>query len=179
MKCTPPRLVMLRTRGLSGPMFQQWNGSTCIKGVGNAYALGGPLSGPKAVYGITLSPTIIEVSFTQCVSITGPTGIEVQYDGGAWTQVTSVAETSPTVWSFVVPNIDPGDEVRWRYTGGSDTIVDCDEGEDIGDQEIPIQNSLVLAGDFILLETGGLDVILLEDDNGIDPIEGVQLENAT
>ena len=43
-RCPRPvhRLIMHRTNGLSGPMFQNIGGGTCVKGVGNFYGFTGP-----------------------------------------------------------------------------------------------------------------------------------------
>lgn len=178
-RCPRPvnRLVMLRTKGLEGPRFQN-TGSHCVKGQGNFFGIGGPGSGVSALFGTVLDASTIQATFSACVSISGVTGIEYQVDGGAWLACTGVAKVSDTVWNFdITPGtIDPGDVVRWRYLGGSDTVVDCEEAEDIGPQEIVVNNPLVLAGDFILLETGGTDIMLVEEDP--DGTEGVQTEEA-
>jgi len=155
-------LLMLRTRGRSGPMFQNIGNGVFAHSSGAAYSIGGPLSGAKAVRGVADSETSINIFFTQCVDITGTAGIQYSINGGAWTGVT-LPTGSGTTWSFTVGAIAAGDEVRWRYIAGSNTIVDCEESQDIGAQEIPILNPLVLQADVVLISTGGSDVLLLTD----------------
>ena len=179
-RCRGPvnRLIMHRTKGLSGPNFQHAGGGVCIKGAGNYWAPGMPGSGPQAVYGVVIDPTTIQIRFTQCVVVSAVLGVEYQINGGVWAQATAFLEISSTEWQFTTGNIDPGDVISWRYIGGSNSIVDCEESEDIGDQgPIPVQNPLVLPGDFILLETGGMSIFLTEDD--IDLSSGIEQEQAT
>ena len=179
-RCPRPvhRLIMHRLKLPSGPMFQN-TGNACVHSMGNFYGVGSPGSGVSALFGTVLDTSTIQVAFSACVSISGVTGVEYQVDGGAWVSCTGVTKVSDTVWNFdITPGtIDPGDDVRWRYLGGSDTIVDCAEAEDIGPQELVVNNPLVLAGDFILLETGGTDIMLVEEDP--DGTEGVQTEEAS
>lgn len=179
-RCPRPinRLVMMRTKGLSGATFQNVGAGVCVKGPGSYYGVGGPGSGPRATVGVVTTSTGVEITFSSCVNVSGLTGVEVQIEGGAWVQVTGETKMSDTVYQFVTPNIDPGDEVRWRYVGGSNTILDCDGADDIGDQEIPVQNSLALAGNFVLLSVGGKDVLLLSDDDQVGEDEAVLLSNA-
>ena len=97
MGCLPKqRLVMLRTPGIAGPLFQDV-GLACVKSVGNAYGVNGPLSGPKAIGGVVIDSGTIQVTFSQCVNISGPTGIEYSLDGGAWAEVVGVVKISDTV----------------------------------------------------------------------------------
>lgn len=168
---------MHRTKNRIGPFYQD-NGVRCVKPIGNFLAPGMPGSGPQAFAGLVTDATTIRVLFTLCVNVAGPTGIQYQIDGGTWTQVTSVAKINDTTYDFTVGAINPGEVVRWRYVGGSDTIVDCKDAADIGDQEIPVENPLVLAGDHILLETGGMSVLLLEDATA-DPDDSIALESAS
>ena len=164
---------MHRTKSLHGPYYQD-NGVRCIKSLGNFLAPGMPGSGPQALFGVVIDANTIRITFSQCVTISGTTGLEYNIDGGAWAPVTGSAG-SDTVWDFTTGVIDPGDIVRWRYAGGSDTIVDCDDSADIGAQEAPVDNPLVLTGDFILLELGGTSVLLLEDASQI-PDDAYALE---
>ena len=178
MNCRGPinRLVMLKKKGIGGPFYQRVAPGVCVAAPGSYYDVGGPGAGPRAIYGVVLSETSVEVRFTSCVAIGAVTGIELQIDGGAWEQVTGQAG-SGTVYTFTPATaIQAGDVVRWRYTGGSGSILDCEDSEDIGDQEIPVENPLVLAGDFVLLETGGSQVVLVEED--VDETNAVELEEA-
>lgn len=176
-RCPRPinRLVMLRTKGLEGPRFQN-TGSGCVKGQGNYYGVGGPGSGVTAVAGTAIDLSTIQIRFSLCASVVGVTGVEYQINGGAWTACTGALEVSDTLWNFdITPaTIDPGDAVRWRYLGGTNTIVDCEEAEDIGPQEVAVANPLVMAGDFVLLEVGGTEIALVEEDP--DGTEGVEVE---
>ena len=176
MICKGPvnRLLMMRTPGLVGPFWQN-TGKHCVRTQGAYFGPGGGGSGPRAVHGIVDTATSITVNFTQCVNITAATGIEYSIDGGAWAAVTSPTG-SGTTWSFTIGTVVAGEEVRWRYTAGSDTIVDCIDSEDIGNQQLTLSNTVPLLGDFIVLETGGADIILVEED--IAATDGVQKEEA-
>ena len=123
-----------------------------------------------------LSETSVEVRFTSCVTIGANTGIELQIDEGAWQAVTGRAGSGSTYTFVPATAIAAGDVVRWPYIGGSGSILDCEDSEDIGNQEIPVENPLVLAGDFVLLETGGSQVVLVEED--VDETNAVELEEA-
>jgi hypothetical protein len=170
-------IVMHRTKGVSGPFFQPLGGGMAVKGSGNYFGIGGPGSGPKPRFGQVLDGSTVEILFSQCVSISAATGIEVEVNG-AWAEVVAVSEFSETVWRFTpAVVIEPGDVVRWRYIGGSGTILGCDDSEDIGDQTVEVTNPLVLPGDYVLLEVGGVSVILLEDAS-VSPDDGLALENA-
>ena len=180
-RCPRPvnRLVMHRAKNLHGAFYQS-TGSVCVKGVGNFLAPGMPGSGPQAAAGSVYDANTIQVRFSQCVNVTATTGIEYQINGGTWTEVAGATEVTGTQWNFDVTPFEilPGHEVRWRYVGGGDSIVDCRDSEDIGTQEIPVGNSLVLAGNHILLETGGTNVILLED-GLVDPDDSIRTEDYT
>jgi hypothetical protein len=155
-------------------MFQN-TGSSCVHTMGNYFGVGSPGAGPKPVAGVVSDANTLRITFSQCVSISSNAGIEYRIDAGAWTQVASRTSVSDTVWNFGTVAISPGDDVRWRYTGGG-SIVDCENAENIGEQEIPVQNPLELQGDYILLETGGTDIVLVEED--IADTDGVQTEEA-
>lgn len=176
MICKGPvnRLLMMRTPGLVGPFWQN-TGKHCVRTQGAYFGPGGGGSGPRAVHGTVDTATSITINFTQCVNITAATGIEYSIDGGAWTAVTAPTG-STTTWSFTVGTVAGGDEVRWRYTAGSNTIVDCDGSQDIGGQQLTLNNTVPLIADFILLETGGADIILVEED--IADTDGIQTEEA-
>lgn len=177
-RCPRPvnRLITWRNKGLNGPLGQNIGNGRCLFNPGQYWS---PFAqGARAVHGVVLTSTGIEITFSACVSISGLTGIEVRIDGGAWTQVTGETQMSDTVYRFVTPNIDPGDVVRWRYIGGSGTIVDCDGGEDIGDQEIPVDNQLVLVGNFVLLSTGGMNIVVLSNGDTANTDDGVQTSDA-
>ena len=139
-----------------------------------------PCPGGYRPEGVVTDASTVTVTFQTCVSITGATGIEYRVNGGAWTEVAGVVEVSTTEYQFdVTPTaILAGDTVEWRYIGGSDTIQTCDTpAEDVGDLgPILVNNPLVLAGDFVLLETGGADIVLVEEDT--DGSAGVQTEEA-
>lgn len=105
---------------------------------GNAYAPGGPNSGPRAISAIALSSTGIEITFSSCVNVIGLTGIETSLNGGPWVQCTGEIKMSDTVYRFTCQAFTSADELRWRYVGGSGTIVDCDKAEDIGNQQLTV-----------------------------------------
>lgn len=183
-RCPRPlnRLLMMRQKG-SGPFFQDV-GVACAKSVGNFVAPGMPGDSVRAIRGVVVSDTVVQITFSGCVTVTDPPSYcYLSLNGGSgWGTLSAVTKISDTVWQFstVVPVL-PGDDVLWKYDDGgidSGIIEGCKEGEDIGFQQIPVANPLMLAGNYILLETGGSDVLLLEDDDGIDPIEGYQTEDA-
>ena len=99
------------------------------------------------VRAVALSPTGIEVTFSQCVSVGALTGIEYQINGGSWVQVTGETKMTDTVYRFVVSGISLGDTVLWRYVGGSGSIVDCNAAADVGDLQAPVTVPAVLAID--------------------------------
>ena len=170
-------IIMHRTRGFSGPFFQSFNG-VCVKSVGNAYAAGGPLAGPKPIYGTVLTDTTAELTFSQCVEAAGgavsPYGLSMTIDGVPATFTASISD-SVISFSSISPAIQAGDEVLISYADPG--LVDCKDGDPIDEfTDFRITNPLVLAGDFILLETGGSDIVLLEDDATLT--DGIQLENA-
>ena len=175
------QLIMHRQAGLSGPFFQSLGGGTCIKSVGNFRAPGKPGSGPRAYAGIVEDGNKARISFSQCVNVATPASCQFQIDGGAWENCTAAQDAGDgLLWEFtnaVTQTFQPGSVVIWRYTSGSSGIVSCSKSEDIGDQQVNVDNPLVLAGDFILIETGGMDKLLLENDN--DDTLGIQVENAT
>lgn len=140
----------------------------------------GGIEGERATVptgGLVTESNEVTIYFSACVVISGTTGIEVNIDDGGWVEVSGYSQVSDTIVEFTVGSIAPGDTVQWRYAGGSGTLVDCEESEDIGDQFINVDNPLELAGDFILLETGGSDIVLLEYD--VDATNGALTEEAT
>ena len=168
---------MHRTKSLSGPFFQNTGGGVCIKSTGNYYAPGMPGAGVRA-YAIDLvDPDRVRIYFSACVNAASFTGIETRVNNGVWQQVTGVVKVNDQIYTWQsATGFTGGDIVQWRYLGGTDSIVDCVDSEDIGEQG-PLTEVAVLAGDYILLETGGSDIILLEDD--ATQTDGIQLENAT
>ena len=166
-----------RLRMPFGPIMQKAGPGVWIKSQGNYFGVGAPGSGPQATSGLVVDANTIEIRFSQCVSVSGNLGIELQIDGGAWVQVIGNLKVDDTTYRFTPATaIEAGDDVRWRYVGGSNTIRDCEKAEDIGDQEIPVSNPLVLEGDLVLLEVGGKSLVLLESD--VSQSDGVKLENA-
>ena len=170
-----PTLITPRLKMVYGPYYQAVTPILGIKGQGNYFGVGGPGAGPRAVAGIVLTETTIQIRFSLCVTISANTGIQYRLNGGTWTTV-SGRSGSDTTWVFTTATINPGDDVDWRYVGGSNSIRDCVDSEDIGNQQLNVVNPLVLAGDFVLLETGGMDIVLLEDD--VAQEDGIKLENA-
>ena len=133
----------------------------------------------SALLGTVVTTTTIRITFSACVSIpAADASIQYRINGGTWTQCGTPTEISPNIWEFTTAIIDPGDVVDWQYTGETDAIVDCTpDANDIGpEQLLGLDNPLVLAGDFVLMESGGLDIALVEEDP--DQTEGVQVEEA-
>lgn len=158
------RLITPRLAALDGPLMQRVGVRAFVHDTGNYLGVGKPGSGVTAYAGIVVDDTTVQVYFTVCVDISGTTGIELSINEGAWTELTLPVEVSGTVWQFTsTVTIEAGDTLRWRYVGGSDTITDCAGSEDIGDQLLDVDNAL-MAEMMMLLETGGNDFVLLEDD---------------
>ena len=181
MNCQPRnRLLLRRTRGFAGPFFQNV-GSYCIKGQGNAFAPGGALAGAKPINGIVDSETQITLTFSQCIEdkttpCAHPKKVTVTADG-ALQNVTNVVVSDITM-TITVSTIQAGDEVKVSYDDTDGCFVECADGDPVaGFTDYPVNNPLVIEGDFILMETGGSDIILTEDD--IDGSSGVQTEEAS
>ena len=181
-KCLGPinPLVMMRGRGFVGPFFQRVGGGQCVTSVGNAYSTGGPLSGVSAIRGVVVTETTIDIYFVPCVAVPNPSeqpGVELSINGGDWFGGLVASVQSPSVVRYVLfgQSISPGDDVKWRYQGLQQTLVDCDEGEEIGFQQlVTVTNDLVLAGDFVLMQSGGMDIVLVQEDP--DGTEGVEVQ---
>jgi hypothetical protein len=153
-------LLMHRTRGIYGPQFQLAPGGL-VHGQGNAYAAGGALAGVKPTNALVLAETEVQVSFTACATVVTVADVQIQIDGGTWVNATAVSGSPGSILVFTVPTIAAGDEVRIRGAAGA--LTDCgDPAENIDAWEIPVQNTLELPGNFMLLETGGSDTFLLE-----------------
>lgn len=156
------QLVMMRTRGFAGPMFQQCGGNRLIRSSGNAFGAGGALAGVKPSSASVTDATHVTVNYTACADVVTLSDIQVQIDGGAWVAVTAVSGAPGPVHVYTCQTIVAGDVVRIRAAGGA--LEDCETVPNAIDSwDIPVHNGLVLAGNYILLETGGSDTILLED----------------
>ena len=164
---------MRRTRGLYGPVFQPFPGGV-VHGQGNAYASGGALAGVRAASALVLSDTTVQVNFTGCATVVTVAQVQIQIDGGDWVNATEAAGSPGTAHVYTVPTINAGDVVRIRGAAGA--LTDCaSPAEDVDTWEIPVQNTLELPGDFILLESGGSDMFLLED---ASPDDSLLLEDS-
>lgn len=165
---------------MSGPMFQGTD-IGCVHSMGNAYGPGGALAGAKPISGIVNTATQITLTFSQCIQdkttpCANPKGISVTADGIAQT-VTNVA-VSDTSMEITVNTIEAGDVVKVSYDDTNACFEECADGDPVAPfTDYPVDNPLVIAGDFILMETGGSDILLTEDD--IDGTSGVQTEEAT
>lgn len=146
MKCPWPinRLLMLRTRGLTGPFYQHAAQATCVKTVGNAHGAGGPLNALVVpISARTVDESTFRVWLNPCVDYQDDTtGIEYRINGGAWTEAAGVAQITDQILEIdIAPDVIAfGDVVEWSYIGGSDTLLDCGEGNDIGDRGIAVEN---------------------------------------
>ena len=94
--CAFNQLAYYRTKGLAGPFFRPL-GDGCIKTQGNAYGPGGPLAGPKPIYGTVLTDTTAELTFSQRVAAAGgavsPYGITMTIDGVSATFTASISDS--------------------------------------------------------------------------------------
>lgn len=156
MSCGPiNRLVMLRTRGLAGPFFQNV-GNVCVHSAGNSLAVG---DAPRAYVGTVDGDTVV-IYFSKCVDVISVTGIEASVNGGAWLGVSAPVELAETRWQFTLSVVtDGGDEVRWRSAGAGE-IKDC-AGEDLNAQGPITLRNLQDPDLFVMLESG--DFFLTED----------------
>ena len=167
------QLLMMRTRGVAGPMFQSLGGGRSIRGVGNSFGAGGALAGVIPSSASVVDDIHITVNYTSCANVVTLANIQVQIDGGAWVSVTSVSGSPGPSHTYVCQSIAAGSIVRIRASSGS--LNDCETpANPIDSWDIPVQNGLELAGNFMLLETGGSDTFLLEDPAG----ESIFMENA-
>ncbi len=173
--------VLMRKGGMVGPGFQKWGpGGACIHTSGNYFDVGGPGSGPRPDIGTVVDPNTIKLTFTDCLALDGvdPYGIAVflsDDNGQSWdSTAVNVSLVSPAMTITVVPAIGIGDLVRVTYTGPG--LVDCEDSEPLEDFDVPIDNPQVFADAYILLETGGADIVLIEDDE--DDTAGIELEDS-
>lgn len=182
-KCAGLRaLHMPRSKNAFGPFFQSF-GPSCIKGTGNFYAPGMPGSGPQALRGVVEDNGVtLSIYWTQCVqdgnACATPRGMTVTRLPSEDLPITAVfyVDDGKRLVVQVGPTIDPGDEIVWSYDDSGGCIESCD-GEPIGDQgPIYIDNPLALDGYFILLESGGMDIVLVEEDTA--DTDGITLEEA-
>lgn len=127
----------------------------------------------------------VTIFFNACVDINcgaALTGIQYRINGTApdWTIVAGCQKNADNEYEFsILPDVaELGDVVEWRYVGGNDVILDCVEGNDVGDLgPIILQDDALLGGPFIAMETGGSDIILLEEDDGTGVPEGIYTED--
>lgn len=151
-----------------------------INGQWQEVQVGGTLPKPEDI--TVTDPNTIKVTFGDCISPVGvdPYGFAVftsDDNGQSWDRATiNVAVATPVVTITVAPALQPGQLIRVTYT--SPGLEDCEEGEPLDDFDKPVDNPITLEGDYILLETGGVQVLLLENDDDIDPPEGYKLEVA-
>jgi hypothetical protein len=142
---------------------------------GGVFVSAGRLSGVRVVSAGTPDTTTITVSFTACVTVVTVADVQVQIDGGAWQDATDVSGSPGNVLTFTVPEMAPGDVVVIQGLDGA--LTDCaTPAEDIDAWIMPVENTLIMPGDFMLLESGQNDVVLLED---AAPDDGLLMEDAT
>jgi hypothetical protein len=78
---------------------------------------------------------------------------------------------------IVSDTIMAGDVVTVSYDDSGGCFVDCSQQEPIGSfTNYPVSNNLVLSGDIMMMESGGADVLLLED--ALDMLSGLEFEDA-
>ena len=176
----------------NGPNMQPMNGN-CVKGTGNYYGAGMPGAGPRAVWGYVRSggvpSSFIWVYFSGPIQIAcgvGPPWGNFVTSDGRDLQVDSFVILPPPDFDTLQLEltdpvnglgIQPGDDVYWRYDDADSCLIDRDNSDPLISQgPLPIRNDLVLEGDFIILETGGTDIMLVEEDTG--DTDGVQVEEA-
>lgn len=182
MICNPGGIIHWRKGGLSGPFFTSIGGS-CVKTAGNFRGVNKPGDGARAIRGVVEANGVtISISWTQCVqdgnACATPRGMTVTRLPGEDLPITAVfyVDDGKRLVVQVGPTIEAGDEIVWSYDDSGGCIESCD-GEPIGDQgPITVDNPLMLAGDFILLESGGADIILVEEDT-LDT-DGIKVEEA-
>jgi hypothetical protein len=184
MNCKGPirPLLMMRGTNMTGTFFQPTAPGVCVHTSGNYFDVGGPGSGPQPDSAFVFDETTIKVTFGDCIATTGvtPYGITLfvsSDNGGTWSKpAILVSVTTPVMTINVLGDpIQPGDLVRVVYTAPG--INDCEDGEPIADFNIPVDNPLELAGDHVLLESGGTKIVLVEADT--DGTDTVTLETAT
>ena len=184
MNCKGPirPLLMMRGTNMTSTFFQHIAPGVCAHSSGSYFDVGGPGSGPQPDTAVVTDATTVTVTFGDCIAADGvsPNGVVVYVsddNGGTWTTpVITVSIASPvmTIAVAVGTPIQPGDLVRVAYTAPG--INDCEDGEPIADFNIPAENGLELAGDHVLLESGGTKIVLVEADT--DGTDTVTLESA-
>ena len=172
---------MMRGTNMTGPLFQHTAPGVCVHTSGNYFDVGGPGSGPQPDSAVVFDATTVKVTFGDCIANFGvtPFGITLfvsSDNGSSWTEpAILVSIISPVVTITVTGDpIQPGDLVRVGYVAPG--INDCEDGEPIADFNIPADNGLELAGDHVLLESGGVAIVLVEAD--VDGTNTVTLETA-
>lgn len=182
MICMRGGIIHWRKSNFSGPFFTSL-GDVCVKTAGNYRGTGKPGSGPRALRGVVGENQVtINIYWTQCVqdgnACATARDMTVTRLPNEDLQITSVGyfDGGTRMTVFLGPTIQPGDEIVWSYDDSGGCIESCD-GEPIGDQgPIDVDNTLVLAGDFILTEEGGSSIILVEED--VDETDGINTEEA-
>ena len=164
------RLVMMRTRGLVGPFFQNVGGA-CIHSVGNSFAPGGALAGVKAISGAVSVSDTVRIRFSSCVNVGSLAGIGVSVNSGPTVSAAGVTSVDDVLKDFTFAvTINPGDDVLWVYDGTG--ITDCDTGAPIpSPQSVAAVNNLPFADDYIQLEVGGEEYVLLETGSPVETEE--------
>ncbi len=159
MRCKGPvnRLVMMRSAGFYGPFLQSIGGGACV------HTAHFNATGARAIRGeVSEALGPVSIFFSAPVSVPCLTGIVITLDGAPVTGL-SVAKVSDTQFDFTFDQeVIAGDIIVWAYAGGNDCILD-QKADDIGDQSVNVVNNVVMAGAFVLLETGGRDTLLTED----------------
>ena len=182
MNCKGPvrPVLMLRGTNMTSTFFQHIAHGVCAHSSGSYFDVGGPGSGPQPDSADVFDATTVKVTFGDCIATTGvtPYGITLFVsadNGGTWSKPTILVSVNTPVMTITVGTpIQPGDLVRVAYTAPG--INDCEDGEPIADFNIPAENGLELAGDHVLLESGGTKIVLVEADT--DGTDTVILESA-
>lgn len=170
-------LVMLRTRGVGGMLAQRIGENTYVHSQGAFFGPGMPGDGASAIRGITEDEFSFLIYFNRCVDISGPQYATLTRESGGTTTLTSVQKVSDKIWRYTtnVP-IVAGDKLTWEYESGWGIITDCKDGVELPDQSVDVANNLMLAGYHFLLESGGIDILLVEEDTA--DTDGIILEEA-
>ena len=172
-RCAGPvnRILMMRTRGLNGPFFQNVGNNVCARSLGNFIATGGcteglvatpaniPINVPEGSTEVINTSIVVDANNADCDPITW--NLAESY---TWV---SLSQTSGTGRTNVVISIDPSDP-GFPVAGGVASIVATAAGASnspitiqVSVSRVPLQGIILTEdGDYILTEAG--DPILLE-----------------
>jgi hypothetical protein len=137
-------------------------------------------SGIRMVNGSTVDHTTIKITWNQGVELvpgaTAPYGMKVFIDGVPAT-VSGLTLLDPkTMQMKVSPRIEPGEKITWSYAATGPLKVVTDKTAVTAQKVQSIDNTLTVADPVIRMETGTVDIVIVEEDP--TKTQGVETEEA-